>query len=207
MKSAAAEIIKKKADRAEARAKGEDITGLPSVLNPSETPAGPGGRPTSYKAEYIEQVKKLCAMGATDPEIAEFFEVCPATIYNWMKVHPEFLEAVQLSKDAHDNRVERSLYQKAVGYERVVQKATPSGSVVTLREFFPPDTGSAIFWLKNRRSQKWRDRQENVNLNVTIAGEFEGLMRQIHRGEPIQLESISTVSQEKAGGDFSSDTE
>lgn len=207
IKSASAEIIRKKADRAEARAKGEEIAELPSVLNPGEAQPGPGGRPTAYKPEFVGQVEKLCAMGATDAEMAEFFGVSTVTYYAWQKKHPEFLNAIQLSKDAHDNRVERSLYQKAVGYERMVQKATASGQVVDLKEYFPPDTGSAIFWLKNRRSQKWRDRQENVNLNVTIAGEFEGLMRQIHRGEPIQLESDSTVSQEITGRDFSSDAE
>ena len=28
------------------------------------------------------------------------------------------------------------------------------------REIVPPDTTAAIFWLKNRRSDEWRDKQE-----------------------------------------------
>lgn len=35
----------------------------------------PGGRPTKYKPEYVEQSAKLCALGATDMELADFFEV------------------------------------------------------------------------------------------------------------------------------------
>lgn len=35
----------------------------------------PAGRPTEFKPEYVEQVKKLCLLGATDDEIADFFGV------------------------------------------------------------------------------------------------------------------------------------
>lgn len=167
-------LAKEKADKIEAIARGEEID-EPAPLGPR-----PVGRPTSFKPEYVEQAVKLCNMGATDAEMAEFFDVSTVTFYAWQKAHPEFLNAIQLSKDAHDNRVERSLYQKAVGYDRVIQKATPSGQVVTVKEFFPPDTASAIFWLKNRRSQKWRDRQDhNHNHTLTLSQEFESFMRQV----------------------------
>lgn len=163
-------LAKEKADKIEALAHGEEIDEPRSVM----------GRPTAYRPEFVEQATKLCNMGATDAEMAEFFNVSTVTFYAWQKAHPDFLNAIQLSKDAHDNRVERSLYQKAVGYERVIQKATPSGQVVTVKEFFPPDTGSAIFWLKNRRSQKWKDRQDhNHNHTLTLSQEFESFMRQV----------------------------
>lgn len=35
------------------------------------------GRPSGYKPEYAEQARKLCLLGATDQEIADFFEVTP----------------------------------------------------------------------------------------------------------------------------------
>jgi hypothetical protein len=31
------------------------------------------GRPTKYKEEYNEQAYKLCLLGATDKELADFF--------------------------------------------------------------------------------------------------------------------------------------
>ncbi len=37
----------------------------------------PAGRPTKYEASYIVQAEKLCALGATDIEVADFFEVMP----------------------------------------------------------------------------------------------------------------------------------
>ena len=46
-------------------------------------------------------------------------------------------------KEASDDRVERSLYQLAIGW---------NGQ--------PPNTTAAIFWLKNRRPDRWRDVQQ-----------------------------------------------
>lgn len=37
-----------------------------------------GGRPTSFKPEYVEQARKLAFLGATDREVAEFFEMFPS---------------------------------------------------------------------------------------------------------------------------------
>lgn len=188
-------LAKEKADKIEALSRGED-TDEPTPIGPR-----PVGRPTAYKPEFVEQAAKLCNMGATDAEMAEFFDVSTATFYTWMKTHPEFLEAIQVSKDAHDNRVERSLYQKAIGYDRTVQKATASGQVVTVKEFFPPDTASAIFWLKNRRSQKWKDRQDhNHNHTLTLSQEFESFMRQVltndGHAEPKVIEHAPSQTQE-----------
>jgi hypothetical protein len=44
------------------------------------------GRPTKYQPEFAEQAYKLCLLGATDPEMADFFEVCVATVQNWKKM-------------------------------------------------------------------------------------------------------------------------
>ena len=38
----------------------------------------PAGRPSKFKDEYIEQARKLAALGATDQEIADFFEMLPS---------------------------------------------------------------------------------------------------------------------------------
>ncbi len=43
----------------------------------------PAGRPSKFKDEYIEQARKLAALGATDQEIADFFEVLP-TEDDWL---------------------------------------------------------------------------------------------------------------------------
>lgn len=118
------------------------------------------GRPTKYKPEYAEQAKKLCALGATDAELADFFGVAVSTVALWKVEHIAFSDALKLGKDVSDSRVEQKLYQRAMGYEcdevdiRVVDKEiiqTP------IRKVYPPDTTAAIFWLKNRKPKEWRE--------------------------------------------------
>ncbi len=122
------------------------------------------GRPTAYKQEYAEQARKLCQLGATDIELADFLGVDTATIYRWRNTIPEFCEAVKVGKDACDDRVERSMYQRAVGYtfesEKVFQY---QGQIVraSVREHVPPEPGSQMNWLKNRRGLMWRDKQDH----------------------------------------------
>lgn len=123
----------------------------------------PAGRPTSYKKEYAEQAKKLCALGATDAQLADFFEVAISTISLWKVKHPEFSEALKMVKAEADERVEQSLYRRAMGYEHdEVDIRVIDGKVVQtpIRKFYPPDTVAAIFWLKNRKKEEWRDRVE-----------------------------------------------
>jgi hypothetical protein len=63
-----------------------------------------------------------------------------------------------------DDRVERSLYQRANGYNyEAVKIFMPAGSkqpvVVHYTEHCPPDVTAAFIWLKNRDPENWRDVQ------------------------------------------------
>jgi len=129
--------------------------------------SNPVGRPTKYKPEYAKHALKLCYMGATDEDLADFFEVTIQTIWNWKASHEEFFEAInKVKKEFADNRVERSLYQRAVGYTYDAVKIFngQSGVVeVPYREHVPPDPTSCIFWLENRRKETWRDNAPPTN--------------------------------------------
>lgn len=121
------------------------------------------GRPTAYRPEFAKQAQELCEAGATDIELADAFEVDVSTIYRWRNSNADFCEAVKVGKDAADDRVERSLYQRAVGYTFQSEKVFQfQGQIVRAetREHVPPDVGGAMNWLKNRRGDKWRDKQE-----------------------------------------------
>jgi hypothetical protein len=127
------------------------------------------GRPTDYKDEYCEQVEKLCKLGATDKEIADFFGVTETTINNWKIEHPEFFESIKAGKEIADSSVAERLYQRALGYEHddvhicTVSDGAGCGShveKVPIRKYYPPDTTAAIFWLKNRKPDRWRDKQD-----------------------------------------------
>jgi len=123
------------------------------------------GRPTSYRQEFAGQAEKLAALGATDIEVADFFEVDVRTVYRWKHDHEEFCQALNVGKTKADERVVNSLYQKAIGYEQEAVKIfMPGGATEPVyapyREKIAPDTTAAIFWLKNRQPEQWRDKQE-----------------------------------------------
>jgi hypothetical protein len=152
----------------------------------SETPKHAGGRPSKFKQEYIEQAGKLCRLGATDADLADFFEVNITTIWRWRAASIEFCNIIQnVEKEFADNRVQRSLYQRACGYSYDAVKifSTPQGIVqVPYREHVPPDVAACFIWLKNRRRDIWRDRHndpevgngENViRVEGALPGEFD----------------------------------
>ncbi len=121
------------------------------------------GRPTKYKPEFAKSAAKLCKLGATDAQLADFFEVAVSTINLWKVKHPEFSESVKVPKSEADARVEQSLYLRAMGYEHdEVDLRVVGGELVKtdIRKFYPPDTTAAIFWLKNRKPDEWRDKHD-----------------------------------------------
>lgn len=106
----------------------------------------------------------MAERGATDVEIADCFEVSVRTLYRWKAEHDDFRQALKVAKDYADERVERSLYQRALGFEHDAVKifVNKEGAITTVpyREIIPPDTTACIFWLKNRKREEWRDKVE-----------------------------------------------
>ena len=122
------------------------------------------GRPSKYKPEFIEQAKNYVALGATDEQLASFFEVNTSTIYQWKLDYPDFSNALKVSKEVYDSQIERSLAERARGYSHPEDKIFVSQGetiVVPTIKHYPPDTTACIFWLKNRQPQAWRDVQHH----------------------------------------------
>lgn len=125
------------------------------------------GRPTKYKEEYAEQARKLCLLGATNEKIADFFEVHISTIYEWQSIHEEFSDALKGGKMLADAEIANSLFQRAKGYScQDLDIKMFEGNIIETpyMKHYPPDATSAIFWLKNRQPQLWRQ-QPTVDLN------------------------------------------
>jgi hypothetical protein len=152
--------VKAAADRAEARAKGEEVApAADPVMSPPETI----GRPTKYRSEFAEKARRLCELGATDADLAMIFEVNTSTIWRWQVEHDDFCNALMVGKSICDDRVERSLYQRAVGYSFNSQKIMQDKGcpvIVPYVEHVPPDPGAAKLWLTNRRPKAWREKTE-----------------------------------------------
>ena len=120
-----------------------------------------GGRPTKYDPVMCEQVVKLCRLGATDAEVANFFDISEATLNTWKITHPEFLESIKSGKHFADAEVADKLFKRATGYHHPeVDIKVINGEIVQteLVKHYPPDATSMIFWLKNRQKSKWSDK-------------------------------------------------
>jgi hypothetical protein len=131
------------------------------------------GRPSKFKEEFIPQAEKLCKLGATDMEIADFFEVEVRTLYRWKAENEQFCQALKAGKDVADERVERSLFARANGYEHNETDIRVVGGEIVqtpIRKYYPPDTTACIFWLKNRRPADWRDKVEQEHSGAIQIG-------------------------------------
>lgn len=121
-----------------------------------------GGRPTRYRKEFAEQAEKLCRLGATDVELADFFGIDERTLNRWKQNHREFCQSLKEGKSQADAEVASKLFKRATGYSHSDTKfATHEGKITDAREYtkhYPPDTIACIFWLKNRRPDLWRDK-------------------------------------------------
>ena len=138
---------------------------MPRKKSAEDGPGKPGGRPSTYKPEYARIARVMCANGATDADLASAFDVTTMTIWRWNAKHEKFGAALKIAKGEYDDRVERALAQRAVGYSfDTVKIFLPAGSrepvLVPYREHVPPDPYAAFKWLSCRRMSEWRDRKE-----------------------------------------------
>lgn len=76
--------------------------------------------------------------GLVDEQITERIGINPATLYDWKKKYPEISNALKKGKQVIDYQVENALLNNALN----------------------GDTTAQIFWLKNRRPDKWRDKRD-----------------------------------------------
>lgn len=140
----------------------------------------PGGRPTDYRASYADQAYNYTLLGATDKLLAEFFDVSEQTINTWKQKHPKFLESIKRGKGIADATVAASLFHRANGYSHKAVKFFSHEGIISQQEYvehYPPDTTAAIFFLKNRRPDLWRDKQSHEHSGVD--------------GKPIQVEEMT----------------
>lgn len=137
------------------------------------------GRPTKFKTEFIKIAESMAKLGATDIEVADALGIDVRTLYRWKGENEPFCQALKAGKAEADDRIERSLFARASGYEHdEVDIRVVGGEIVQtpIRKYYPPDTTAAIFWLKNRRSAEWRDKTEqehsgSVTVEITRFGD------------------------------------
>lgn len=113
--------------------------------------------------------------GLTDEQIAKNMQISASTYYDYKNKHEEISEALKKGKEIVDYEVESSLLKKCFGYNAKVKKnmkvkrveynddGYKSNEYEEIIEVYdevhvPADTIAQIFWLKNRKPEKWREK-------------------------------------------------
>jgi transcriptional regulator with XRE-family HTH domain len=101
--------------------------------------------------------------GLTDEQIAHNMGISRSTLNEWKKKYSDISDTLKKGKEVIDRLVENALLKRALGYtyDEVTEEESEDGfkrKVVTKEVI--PDTTAQIFWLKNRKSDVWKDKQE-----------------------------------------------
>ena len=135
---------------------------------------------TDVKPRLIE-IEAWKRDGLIDEQICKNLGISVDTFYRYKAKYSEFSEAIKKGKEVADIEVENALFKRAIGYrykEKIKEvKEIDGKKTVFIKEVekeMPGDVGAQIFWLKNRKSSKWKDKQdidiEDNNVSITING-------------------------------------
>ena len=119
------------------------------------------------------RVEGWARSGLIDAQIAAKIGITPQTLCEWVRRFPSFSEALKRGKKPVDDEVENALLKSALGFEyeetitEIVEQAdgTQRKQIKKVKRYSPPSNTAQIFWLKNRRPDRWREKQD-VSLNT-----------------------------------------
>jgi hypothetical protein len=135
---------------------------------------------TVYTTDIDDHVRRLCLLGLTDEEIAQYLGISHDTMRTWDKVHPYFLAARIEGREKTDAEVADSLRKSATGFERKSEKIFlgPGGKIIRAEcvEYYPLNAYAANLWLANRQRGRWKmkptedDKDEDGGRSIRIYG-------------------------------------
>lgn len=147
---------------------------------------GKAGRKGKYQEwltpDGLLMIQGWARDGLIDEQIAHNMGIKRQTLYEWENRFPDIADAIKKGKAPVDIQVENALLKRALGYEyeeTITEVEELAGGhqkkhIRKVTKHCPPDTTAQIFWLKNRRPDRWRDKVEQVQ---TVGNELlESLM-------------------------------
>lgn len=108
------------------------------------------------KEENLLLLEGWARDGLTDEQIAKNIGITVSTFYEWKKKYPEISESLKKGKEVVDYAVENALLSSAL----------------------EGNTTAQIFWLKNRRPDKWRDKQKEET-DKTALDKLDSILKEI----------------------------
>lgn len=94
--------------------------------------------------------------GLTDEQIAKNIGIGERTLYEWKEKYSQISQSLKKGKEVVDYEVENALLSSAL----------------------EGNTTAQIFWLKNRRPDKWRDKQKEET-DKTALDKLDSILKEI----------------------------
>lgn len=102
--------------------------------------------------------------GLTDEELSKRMGISRETFYRWKEQFPDICDAIKKGKEVIDFEVEQALLKRALGYSYTETRkeidANGKKKVIVTEKHVEADTAAQIFWLRNRKPDKWRNNPE-----------------------------------------------
>ena len=156
------------------------------------------------KEDGLLKIQGWARDGLIEKQIAKNMGVAESTLRNWKNMYPDIGEALRKGKEVVDRIVENALYKSAIGFMQKIKKPVRIKEVeydpktgkkiresekwVQVEEevYIPPQVTAQIFWLKNRKPDQ---RREKNDLTLTPSnGVLESLM-ELHKHGDSKVES------------------
>lgn len=139
---------------------------------------GIGGRKNKYFTHVeprLDEIREWAKKGLTDAEMMELLGISHNSFYKYKNEYDDFKDALKTGKQFADDLVEQALYKSAIGYYYEEEAVTNKGEVVSVKKYSKPNITAQIFWLKNRRKDDWRDKQDiehsgGMDIEVNLTG-------------------------------------
>jgi phage terminase len=124
---------------------------------------------TDVKPRLVE-IEAWKRDGLTDEQICKNLGIVKDTFYKYKEKYTDFSDALKKGKEVADIEVENALFKRAIGYtyKEVTKEVKDidgkkSTFIKEVTKVVPGDVAAQIFWLKNRKSNNWKDKRENEN--------------------------------------------
>lgn len=143
--------------------------------------------------EGLLKIEGWARDGLTDEQIADNIGISRSTLNSWKDKYSDISDTLKRGKEVVDRQVENSLFERALGGTREVRKTfkvkekyyDDHGKLcekeklvqATDEVYIPGDTTAQIFWLKNRKPDKWRDKQEYEDR--TAIDKLDGILKEL----------------------------
>lgn len=108
------------------------------------------------KEENLLLLEGWARDGLTDEQVAKNMGISVKTLFNWKTSYLPILQALKKGKEVVDYEVENALLSSAL----------------------EGNTTAQIFWLKNRRPDKWRDKQKEET-DKTALDKLDNILNEI----------------------------